>query len=356
RMTPKGFTYEEVQDTDHRFTPGEHSIPVVSTQDDQESTNHCLFHDVYIFGSNTSLESSISQPSCASLDSRLARVSGSSNTYQSRVLPHTFFLDLDKGGLDVNSASSTPLMSPQSPSETRRRWDKNVWPEVERGLRRNQSVPDMECVQRADEQPHKKHRGFSRYRQQHYTDDREKRQKIIDAVTRRLYPGSGPGFGRRSKKTAEKPHIPGERECRCRRKGVSNADACTMTSGRSSVSAVSTPRLLDRIPSVVSVTTTLPQYSSGNTSLTWRRCSLDSAPGSLLPLPVYRDKLESDKPLSSPKVESAIPIPTRTCKQVTRHEVKTASTLTRTLHKTETQIISAVPQGDKPEMRDQAVG
>ncbi|KAB7499780.1 hypothetical protein Anas_02071, partial [Armadillidium nasatum] len=42
------------------------------------------------------------------------------------------------------SESTTPINSPMSPtSETRRRWDKSIWPEVEKDLKRNYSVPNL---------------------------------------------------------------------------------------------------------------------------------------------------------------------------------------------------------------------
>ncbi|XP_042231409.1 uncharacterized protein LOC121872609 isoform X2 [Homarus americanus] len=376
RKSPKDFLYEEVQDAQFRFPSTEQSDPVGVSQsenvacvpgtyltdndNDQESTNHCLFHDACFFSSNTSLDSSISQPSCASLDSRLAHISGSSNTYHSRVLSRTFFLDLAKDGHDANSSTNTPLVSPQSPSESRRRWDKSVWPEVERGLRRNQSVPHIDCVRTGDDRQHKKH-GNSFSSQHLSSGDREKRQKIIDAVTRRLYPGSGPGFGRRPRKVLDKPNVAGERECRCRKKAVSDTETpTTKSTGKIVVSAPGTPRHLNRLPSVVpgTTSTSVLQRSPGSTPILWRRCSAESDTGSHVPLPVRGDQSHNDRSPRSPKQESGIPVLTRTTKQVTRREVKTTTTTkTRTLNTTETKTISAVPRtDDKPRMFNQAVG
>ncbi|XP_071528267.1 uncharacterized protein [Panulirus ornatus] len=374
RKTSSDFVSQcnEAEDVQLAWPSLEHSSPVggfrsensshfrgagLTDVDDHESTNHCLFHEHYFFGSNTSLDSSISQPSCASLDSRLAHVSGSSNTYHSKVLPRTFFLDLAGHAQDADSTTHTPLVSPQSPSETRRRWDKSVWPEVERGLRRNQSVPDIDCARPADDR-HLKRRGSSPISRQQFSDDREKRQKIIEAVTRRLYPGSGPGFRRHPKKVADKRHISGERECRCRKRVLSDSETTSSnTPGKTALSDPSTPRHPGRKASAASGSVALPQRSPSVSPVTWRRSSGEFPSGSLLPVPVRGNQPHADRSASGARQESAIPVPTRTTKQVTRREVKTTTTtITRTLNKTETKLISAVSQGDdKPTMHDQAV-
>ncbi|XP_047485747.1 uncharacterized protein LOC125036874 [Penaeus chinensis] len=316
---------------------------LTDAEDEQGCTEVCRYQQAYFFGSNTSLDSSISQPSCASLDSRLAQISGSSNTYHSRVLPRNFFLDLEREGRGCASASATPLTSPQSPSETRRRWDKSVWPEVERGLRRNQSVPDIDPSRSED----RRHRGRGRSPSpKRYTfDEREKRQKIIDAVTRRLYPGSGPGFGRRTKKVSEKPQVSGERECRCRKKTGSDGD---IAASKNSVTTSSCESLLPKTPRNISLPTSV-------TPPAWRRSSLESPPGSFLPIPV-RDHSQAERTSTSPQKDTATTTLTRSSR-ITRREVKTVTTtVTKTLNTTERKIVTNVQRDmAKPDMQDQAV-
>nr|XP_027216704.1 mucin-3A-like [Penaeus vannamei] len=316
---------------------------LTDAEDEQGCTEACRYQQAYFFGSNTSLDSSISQPSCASLDSRLAQISGSSNTYHSRALPRNFFLDLEREGRGCASASATPLTSPQSPSETRRRWDKSVWPEVEKGLRRNQSVPDID-PSRSEDRRHRV-RGRSPSPKRYTFDEREKRQKIIDAVTRRLYPGSGPGFGRRNKKVSEKPQVLGERECRCRKKPGSDGD---ISASKNSVTTSSCELLIPKIPRKISLPTPV-------TPPAWRRSSLESPPGSFLPIPV-RDHSQAERTSTSPQKESASTTLTRSSR-ITRREVKTVTTtVTKTLNTIERKIMTNVQQDmTKPDMQDQAV-
>ncbi|XP_068220613.1 mucin-16-like isoform X2 [Palaemon carinicauda] len=320
--------------------------------EDSGTKSHYCLHESYFFGSNNSIDSSISQPSCASLDSRLTHVSGSSNTYHSKLLPRNFFLDLTREGRGCASATSTPLTSPQSPSETRRHWDSSIWPEVERGLRRNQSVPDIRSAKSVDDKRHHRKGSLQTPRLLGMTsDDREKRQKIIEAVTQRLYPGSGPGFRRPTKKLTEKPQTAGERECSCRKKVGKIDPVITALKGSDN----GTPRQTK----CFSVRSPIPPRSQWDTTCSYQTSSLKSPPGSLLPIPIYGDSVLSEKSLSSSHHEiSSSLIPQKMKKQGIRKDLKSnAPSLARMSNVTESKSLGNLSQNTNIiRMSDQAIG
>ncbi|CAL4065631.1 unnamed protein product, partial [Meganyctiphanes norvegica] len=229
--------------------------------DIEEESNHqkTLLHASYIFGSNTSIDSALSQPSCASLDSRLTKVCGSSNTYNSNIPNRTFFLDFSGEARKrrFSSAHTTPINSPDSPSEARRRWDHTLWPEIEKGIRRNQSVPNMDNVR--------------------LNEVKKTKQEIIEAVTKRLYPGNGE---RKCRKKHEKSSCSVDHDCKIRCKG--NYDVTTPTSAHKKNS------------------THICSSNVEQDFILGRRRSLESTTRSLLPIPIKGDHLRlSRSPPSS---------------------------------------------------------
>ncbi|XP_076061694.1 uncharacterized protein LOC143037419 isoform X2 [Oratosquilla oratoria] len=332
RTSPIGASHSEGNNSQSRgpdMTDQEDEDEEEEEEDPQPGS--CLIHRRQDYGSDTSLDSLGSQHSKASLDSRMYRVSGNSNTYRSS---RTFFLDLTGDGEKrpcvselCSPSESLPPAMPQSPTETRKRWDKSVWPEIEKGLRRNFSVPDMG---QDDKGPRRRKRSPSP--KQNSLDDKEKRQEIIDAVTRRLYPGSGPGFAKKEKKVQDKPKTQRERLCRCRKKSQSESDSGSNTTPRvpkksstdksnnstTAIAATTTITTTTSKPSAsapISTSSTSSSTSSSSSKIPSdiisrvpfvRRSSLEAPPGSHIPVPIPGPlRPERDRSPSAAESDSA---------------------------------------------------